>query len=36
MVEVNMVKKLVRAVPSATMVTGWVNQAKHLVRVISH
>ena len=36
MAEVNEAKKLVRSVPSAKMVTGWVEQAKSLPRVITH
>ena len=36
MEEVNAEKKLVRAVPSAKQVTGWVEQAKSLPRVITH
>lgn len=36
MAEVNEAKKLVRSVPSAKMVTGWVEQAKTLPRVITH
>ncbi|MFK7913685.1 MAG: DUF4332 domain-containing protein, partial [Pseudomonadales bacterium] len=36
MEEVNAEKKLVRAVPSAKQVTGWVEQAKTLPRVITH
>lgn len=34
--EVNEEKSLVRAVPSATTVAGWVDQAKDLPRVITH
>lgn len=36
MEEVNAEKKLVRAVPSAKQVAGWVEQAKELPRVITH
>ena len=36
MEEVNAEKKLVRAVPSAKQVSGWVDQAKALPRVITH
>lgn len=36
MAEVNMTRKLVRSVPSAAMVTGWVDQAKNLDRIITH
>lgn len=36
MAEVNQAKKLVRSVPSAQVVTGWVQQAKTLTRKIKH
>ena len=36
MQEVNDEKKLVRSVPSAKMVSGWVDQAKELPRVVTH
>ena len=36
MAEVNEEKSLVRAVPSASTVSGWVDQAKELPRVITH
>ena len=36
MAEVNEEKSLVRAVPSASTVAGWVEQAKELPRVITH
>lgn len=36
MEDVNAAKKLVRAVPSEKMVTGWVDQAKKLKKVITH
>ena len=36
MAEVNEEKNLVRAVPSASTVGGWVDQAKELPRVITH
>ncbi|MEQ8691217.1 MAG: DUF4332 domain-containing protein [Pseudomonadales bacterium] len=36
MAEVNEEKSLVRSLPSATTVAGWVDQAKTLPRVITH
>ena len=36
MSEVNEAKKLVRALPSADTVSGWVGQAKELPRVVTH
>jgi predicted flap endonuclease-1-like 5' DNA nuclease len=36
MEEVNAEKKLVRQVPSAKLVEGWVEQAKSLPRVVTH
>ncbi|MDH3642593.1 MAG: DUF4332 domain-containing protein [Gammaproteobacteria bacterium] len=36
MTEVNEAKKLVRSLPSANTVSGWVTQAKDLPRVVSH
>lgn len=36
MVEVNLARKLVRAVPSTSMVADWVAQAKGLPRVVTH
>ena len=36
MLEVNREKKLVRAVPNAKQVTGWVSQAKELARVVKY
>ena len=36
MAEVNEEKKLVRALPSASTVAGWVEQAKEMDRVITH
>lgn len=36
MAEVNEEKSLVRALPSAKTVSGWVDQAKELPRVITH
>ncbi len=36
MAEVNEEKKLVRQLPSATTVAGWVEQAKGMDRVITH
>ena len=36
MVEVNRVKKLVRQVPSLSLVYSWVKQAKELPRVVTH
>ena len=36
MAEVNEEKSLVRALPSAKTVAGWVDQAKELPRVITH
>ena len=36
MVEVNAKKKLVRKLPAATQVEGWVAQAKKLPRVIKY
>ena len=36
MAEVNTAKQLVRALPSADMVGGWVEQAKALPRVVTH
>ncbi|NOX49689.1 MAG: DUF4332 domain-containing protein [Gammaproteobacteria bacterium] len=36
MEEVNEAKKLVRSLPSAKTVTGWVAQAKELPRVVTH
>ena len=34
--EVNALKKLVRKVPTESQVASWVEQAKHLPRVVSH
>ena len=34
--EVNAVKKLVRKLPTATLVADWVSQAKSLPRVVTH
>ena len=34
--EVNMAKKLVRRLPSAKQVSGWVSQAKYLPRVVNY
>jgi hypothetical protein len=34
--EVNEAKKLVRSLPSADTVSGWVGQAKDLPRVVTH
>ena len=34
--EVNEAKKLVRSLPSADTVSGWVDQAKELPRVVTH
>ena len=34
--EVNEAKKLVRSLPSADTVSGWVDQAKDLPRVVTH
>lgn len=34
--EVNEAKKLVRSLPSADTVSGWVDQAKQLPRVVTH
>ncbi len=36
MAEVNEAKKLVRKVPPASQVKGWVTQAKELPRVVTH
>lgn len=36
MTEANTTKKLVRQLPSATMVTRWIDHAKTLERVVSH
>lgn len=36
MAEVNEEKKLVRSVPSEKQVTGWVDQAKSLPKVVTH
>lgn len=36
MAEVNETKKLVRSLPSAKTVTGWVTQAKDLPKVVTH
>lgn len=36
MTEVNEEKNLVRKLPTASQVTGWVDQAKELPRVITH
>lgn len=36
MSEINEVKKLVRSLPAAGMVEGWVDQAKKLGRVVHH
>lgn len=36
MSEVNEAKKLVRSLPSADTVSGWVGQAKELPRVVTH
>ncbi len=36
MEEVNEAKKLVRSLPSAKTVAGWVDQAKELPRVVTH
>lgn len=36
MADVNAEKQLVRALPSADTVSGWVDQAKELPRVITH
>lgn len=36
MAEVNAAKKLVRRVPTATVVAGWVAQAKKLPKVVEH
>ena len=36
MEEVNAEKKLVRSVPSEKLVTGWVEQAKTMPRVVTH
>ena len=36
MAEVNESKKLVRSLPSANTVSGWVTQAKDLPRVVTH
>ena len=36
MAEVNLARKLVRAVPSTAMVADWVAQAKSLPRVVTH
>ena len=36
MAEVNLARKLVRAVPSTSMVADWVAQAKSLPRVVTH
>ena len=34
--EVNLEKKLVRALPSESQVTGWIDQAKGLPRAVNH
>ena len=34
--EINAEKKLVRSVPSATQVEGWIDQAKSLPKVVHH
>ena len=36
MTEINEAKKLVRSLPSANTVSGWVDQAKELPRVVTH
>ncbi len=36
MEEVNAEKKLVRSVPSEKLVTGWIEQAKTMPRVVTH
>jgi predicted flap endonuclease-1-like 5' DNA nuclease len=36
LVEINEAKKLVRRVPTETMVAGWIEQAKNLPKIVEH